>query len=124
MKLYCNANQNNIELASIIKQGITVFQTFRTLYTPVLIAVYEDTNSNELHKDFDDFQANVQIFIQAVERSNLNLGLTEHSDYMHMLCSPEHFEEQYRYMCVTSLTSMDFIAHVSVPKLLNPIMKS
>ena len=61
MKLYCNANQNNIKVDPIIKQIITVFQTFKTLYTPVLVAVSEDTN--ELLRDLDDFQANVQIFI-------------------------------------------------------------
>ena len=96
VKLYCNANQNNIEVDPIIKQIITVFQAFKTLYTPVLVAVSEDTN--ELLRDLDDFQANVQIFIQTVERSNLNLGLAEQSDYMHILCAPEHIEDQCRYV--------------------------
>ena len=31
-------------------------------------------------------------------RDLINLGLAEHSDYMHTLCSPEHIEEQCRYV--------------------------
>ena len=59
VKLYCNANQNNIEVDPIIKQIITVFQAFKTLYTPVLVIVSEDTN--ELLQDLDDFQANAHM---------------------------------------------------------------
>ena len=95
VKLYTGSDLD-IQVDPIMIKIMEVFEAFKALYLPVLVASSEDPD--DLLYDIGGHSERTLTFLQAVRKSNLNSNLGQHSDYMHALIAPQHFEFQCRHL--------------------------
>ena len=93
------SGNSDIQLDPVAAAIETVFVKLKALMLPIVFALFDDVP--EMIAALKDHGKRAQEFKEALENSNLNIDFGEHSEYMHLLTTLNHAEQDCRWLLET-----------------------